>query len=183
MTDHSEELTNILVELGADGDVSPEAVRLAMAAHPQHAMEIAAFALEWYLVQESEAQDDVPLPGADLSRLWRSAVCDPFEGKSPQELRSLAQQLDLPIAILRQICRRMIDATTIPLILIGDLARHLRIETGALFGFLELEPSLANAEYRSNQPPKASAKISFATAVRITPMSTELREKWLTLAE
>lgn len=184
MTDHSEELTNILLELGADGDVSPEALRLAMAAHPQQAMEIAAFALEWHLEQESEAQADAPLPGADLSRLWRgAAVCDPFEGKSSQELKGLAQQLDLPIAILRQICRRMIDAATIPLILIGDLAGHLRVETGALFGYLALEPSLANTDYRSSQTPKALAKISFATAVRTTPMSAELREKWLTLAE
>jgi hypothetical protein len=183
MTDRSEELTNILLELAADSDVSPEAVRLAMAEHPHHAMEIAAFALEWHLDQETDARDDVPLPGADLARLWRdAAVCDPFDGKSPQELKSLAQQLDLPIAILRQICRRMIDAATIPLILIGDIARHLRVETGALFGYLELEPSLANTEYRSSQPPQALAKISFATAVRITPMSDELREKWLTLA-
>lgn len=65
----------------------------------------------------------------------------------------------------------------------GDIARHLPVETGALFGYLELEPSLANTEYRSSQPPQALAKISFATAVRITPMSDELREKWLTLAE
>ena len=184
MTTHSDELTNILLELGVDGDVSPEAVRLAIAAHPEHAMEIAAFALEWHLDQESEAQVDAPLPAADLSRLWQeTAVRDPFEGKSPQDLKSLALQLDLPLSILRQICRRMIDAATIPLILLGDLARHLRVETGTLFGFLELEPSLANTEYRSSQTPQALAKISFATAVRITPMSAELREKWLTLAE
>ena len=184
MTDRSEELTNILLELGVDGDVSPEAVRLAMAAHPEYAMEIAAFALEWHIDEESEAQVDVPLPAADLSRLWQgAAICDPFQGKSPQELKSLAQQLDLPIAILRQICRRMIDTATIPLILIGDLAHYLRVETGTLFGFLDLEPSLANTEYRSNQTPQALAKISFANAVRMTPMSAELREKWLTLAE
>lgn len=184
MTDHSEELTNILLELGADGDVSPEAVRLAIVAHPQHAMEIAAFALEWHLNHEAEAQTDTPLPSADLSRLWRgAAVCDPFEGKSPQELKSLAQQLDLPIAILRQICRRMIDAATIPLILICDLARNLHVETGTLFGYLELEPSLANIDHRSNQTPQVPGKISFATAVRITQMSDELREKWLMLAQ
>ncbi|MEJ8631821.1 hypothetical protein P0F65_22645 [Sphingomonas sp. I4] len=83
MTDRSEELAITLLELAADSDVSPEAVRLAMAEHPHHAMEIAAFALEWHLDQETDARDDVPLPGADLARLWRdAAVCDPFEGKS-----------------------------------------------------------------------------------------------------
>lgn len=186
--DKSRELGDILLELGAE-DLSQEALDQALRDHPEHRREILQFALEWRsgdLPGEQPASSDEPLPAPDLSRLWSEApqeAADPFEGKSPQELRAVASLCDLPTSILMKLSQRLVDAASIPFCLVRDLADHLETTTGELVRYLEREQTLARADYRSMKPPEIGAKMTFAEAIRSTPMSEHQRTKWLELCD
>lgn len=183
-------LSDLLLALATETDMSAQAVRSAIVEAPEFEAEIWSFALEWG-VMTNEAVPDEALAGAQASapavRLgsWAAAapVSDPFAGKSANDLKAIATLVDLPFSILSKLCQRLIDATTIPLALVRALAPHLNVKPGELFAFLDLQPTLAPADYRSAGRPEVSEKMSFAAAVRTTDMPAGQRDKWLSLAE
>lgn len=184
----SRELGDILLDLGAR-NLLQEALDQALRDHPEHRQAILRFALEWRssdLTGEEPASSDEPLPAPDLSRLWSGApqeFADPFQGKSPQELRAVASLCDVPTSIMMKLSQRLVDAASIPFCLLRDLAAHLATTTGELVRYLEREQTLAHADYRSMKPPEIGAKMTFAEAIRSTPMSEHQRTKWLELCE
>lgn len=179
-------LSELLLTLAAETDMSLQAVRSAIEEAPEFEADILAFALEWGVMSDEAVAETeglrapAPLPGAWT---FTGPVPDPFAGKTPSDLRAIATLVDLPFSILSKLCQRLIDATTIPLALVRSLAPHLNVDPGELFSFLELQPTLATADYRSTGRPRVTEKISFATAVRTTEMSAGQRDKWLSLAE
>ena len=101
-------------------------------------------------------------------------------GKRSEGYRHLGRS---SLSILSKLCQRLVDATTIPLVLVRALAPHLNVKPGELFAFLDLQPTLAPADYRSTVRPEVSEKMSFAAAVQSTDMPAGQRDKSLSLAE
>jgi len=182
-------LSDLLLELAMETDMSADAVRAAVAEAPEFEADIWSFALEWGAMtseavsDEELAQAEAPAPTGGVFSWAAAEVRDPFAGKSPSELKAIATLVDLPFSIVSKLCQRLIDATTIPLALIRALAPHLDVKPGELFAFLDLGPALATADYRSVGRPEVSEKMSFATAVQTTDMPAGQRDKWLSLAE
>lgn len=182
-------LSDLLLALATETDMSAEAVRSAIAEAPEFEAEIWSFALEWGVMtseavpNEALAQAEAVAPARGVVSWAASEVHDPFAGKSASDLKAIATLVDLPFSILSKLCQRLIDATTVPLALVRALAPHLNVKPGELFAFLDLQPTLATADYRSTVRPEVSDKMSFAAAVRTTDMPAGQRDKWLSLAE
>lgn len=182
-------LSDLLLALATETDMSVEAVRSAIADTPEFEADIWSFALEWGVMtseavpSEALVQAEAVVSARDVVSWAAAEVHDPFAGKSPSDLKAIATLVDLPFSILSKLCQRLIDATTIPLALVRALAPHLNAKPGELFAFLDLQPTLATADYRSTVRPEVSEKMSFAEAVRTTDMPAGQRDKWLSLAE
>ncbi len=182
----NDELSELLLTLATETDMSSKAVRAAIERAPEFEADILSFALEWCVMCEEDApttehpRSPAALPEALITG---APVRDPFFGKTPNDLRALATLCDLPFSLFAKLCQRVIDATTIPLALIRSLAAHLNVDAADLLAFLDRQPTLAIADYRTTVRPAASKKVSFAAAIRSTDMSTEQRDKWLSLAE
>lgn len=191
MTSRSAEddrLSDMLLALATETDMSAEAVRSAIAEAPEFEAELWSFALEWGVMTAEMVSDEGLMEAlAPVGRVGSLAtvgpVCDPFAGKSASELKAIATLVDLPYSMLSKLCQRLIDATTIPLALVRALAPHLDVKPGELFAFLDLQPTLAPADFRSTGRPGVGDKMSFVTAVRSTDMPPGQRDKWLSLAE
>lgn len=183
-------LSDLLLALATETDMSAGAVRSAIAEAPEFEADIWSFALEWGVMtseavpNEALAQAEALVPSGRVVS-WAAAgdVGNPFADKSPSDLKAIATLVDLPFSILSKLCQRLIDATTIPLVLVRALAPHLNVKPGELFAFLDLQPTLAPADYRSTVRPEVSEKMSFAAAVQATDMPDGQRDKWLGLAE
>lgn len=192
MTSHTapdDRLSDLLLTLAMETDMSNQAVREAINEAPEFEADILSFALEWgVMIDEVPAEADRPqvVTHANDPEAWVEATAatpDPFAGKSPNDLRALATLCDLPYSLFGKLCQRLIDATTIPLVLIRALASHLNVDAADLLAFLDRRPMLATADYRAAVRPSVADKVSFAAAVRSTDMSDPQRDKWLSLAE
>lgn len=182
-------LSDLLLALATETDMSAGAVRSAIAEAPEFEADIWSFALEWGVMtseaspNEALAQAQATAPARGVVSWGAAVVHDPFAGKSANDLKAIATLVDLPFSILSKLCQRLVDATTIPLVLVRALAPHLNVKPGELFAFLDLQPTLAPADYRSAVRPEVSEKMSFAAAVQSTDMPAGQRDKWLSLAE
>lgn len=189
----SEELDDILFELAASEHLDPEEVRATIARHPEFAREILEFAAEWIEADalagtgRGEAERSASAFEPDLAQFWAEASgqeSDPFAGVKPATLQAIAGECELHVTILMQLCRRMIDTATVPLGLVESIAARLGKPPRLLSAFLE-GPQLAGAiEYKSLQGrPKLAEKISFAEAVRNSPMADSMKARWLSPGE
>lgn len=185
----NDRLSDLLLTLAMETDMSNQAVREAINEAPELKADILAFALEWgVMIHEVPADEDRPqvVAQANYPEAWAAAAAatpNPFAGKNPNDLRALATLCDLPYSLLGKLCQRLIDATTIPLVLIRSLASNLNIDAADLLAFFDRRPMLATADYRAAVRPGVAKKVSFAAAVRNTDMSDQQRDKWLSLAE
>jgi hypothetical protein len=182
-----EELTDILLDLGSQCDMSPSDIDQAIQRYPLHREAILQFAADWSVaglgVVDGESFEALPAP--DLSRLHsvQVSVFDPFEKKTSSELKALATNCDVPVSILAKLSERLVNVTTVPMLLIGQLAGGLQTSVSELIQFLDQDPLLGASDYRSDQPPTVGDKIDFSAAIRSTTMSDSQRQKWLSLSE
>ena len=185
----NDRLSDLLLTLAVETDMSNQAVREAIDEAPEFETDILAFALEWgVMICEVPAYEHRPQVVAQTNypEAWVAAAAatpNPFAGKGPSDLRALATLCDLPYSLLGKLCQRLIDATTIPLVLIRSLASNLNIDAADLLAFLDQRPTLAAADYRAVVRPGVADKVSFASAIRSTDMSDQHRDKWLILSE
>ncbi len=113
-----------------------------------------------------------PAPLTDLVEAARAAGLD---------LRALARQLDLSLALVAQLNRRLLRAATVPRSLIERLAAAIGRETSAVAAFLAGTPTLvAGTQYRSDAAPKLSEPVAFADAVKSDlSLTPQQRTAWL----
>lgn len=185
-TSSPDDLTEFLTELAATTDMSPADIEAAIAAYPQHRDAILRFSIDWHAHEFAVDNEEAPpLPVVDFASYQQDAFVDPFQGKTPAELRSAAAACDIPLSLLSKLENRAIKVETIPLLLVRLLASTLETEVSKLLGFLSLRPTLsAGVQYRADAPPEAAAQVSFGEAVRSTPTMGEVqRKRWLDLSE
>jgi len=178
-------LSDVLMALGTETDVNVDDVRAAILEYPEFASEIQAFAIEWYAMPDAGLPPvDEPAPVAvPFARNAAATEANPFAGKTPTELRALAAECEIPLSILQKFSSSLIDAATVPLLLVRRMAEILSISPGAILAHLDRRQTLATgADFRSSKPPEVGDKVSFADAVRDATMPDEQRAKWLELA-
>lgn len=171
-----------------DGATRDEVLGLA-ALHPDYRNEILAFTAEWFAAEESDLGDEKPSgerTATDhfsiLERLWAKAPAperDPFETMDSDSIPLIAAKCRIDTGILRKLSRRLIDAGTIPGLLIGWLAEELGTSSSALHAFLGGAPVAANVDFFAPNGRVAAGKLSFASAVTSSTLSLEQKRFWL----
>lgn len=185
----SEELDDILFELAATERLDPEEVKATIARHPQFARDILQFAMDWVEADalrgpetSERAAETAAAFEADLASFWAGDVAEdanPFDGIEPSQLRAVASDCEIDVTILMQLCRRLIEAATIPLTLLERLSKGLRTTPSLFLNFLEGPPTAAAVDYKSPRgAPRVGEKISFSEAVESSPMDEALKAKW-----
>lgn len=185
----SEELDDVLFELATADHLDPDEVRATIARHPEFASEILEFASEWIEAdalagpRSGEVRSSASAFEVELAEFWSAEAeeeGDPFSGVEPSRLQSIARESEVHVTILMQLCRRMIDSATVPFILVESVARGLGKPAKLLSDFLQGPQLLAPADYKSpNGRPRFGEKMSFAEAVRKSPMDESLKARWL----
>ena len=186
MTTEKKELEDILFELASSDDLTNDAIQTAISDYPEHTDAIVQFFKVWSggaVTKSERLSPDLPSP--DLSHLWNPSaeIVDPFEGQSPKELRRIATVCEIPVSLLVNLEERLVQATSVPMVLIRKLAAELQTSAANMLEYLEQDQAIGASDFRSDSAPVVGKKISFASAVRSASMTDDQRQKWLSLSE
>lgn len=95
-------------------------------------------------------------------------------GLAPQ---ALADRIGVGIVLLAKLERRMIEASTLPRALAGEIGRTLGIGAAEVAAYFRQPPALsAAASYRSSKTPKVRRE-NFHTALRDCPGMTDVQKR------
>lgn len=169
--------------------------------YPQYAEELAEFAGQWLLL-DVVPNEGAPQPGNQeraqaltaMERL-RSRLREiealgeyggktvrlenPFEGKSPTYLKSIASKLTLDTTLMAKIKNRLVKASTVPQNLVALLAEELDVLVTVMQAWLKAPPRLQGARFKAEGKPDTSYKESFREAVRRSTLNEQNKRKWL----
>jgi hypothetical protein len=157
------------------------------ARHPRYARELARAAVDRSMpsLPATDADTDrVAALGRQVLRERRAAAVPLVSLRADAETlglddEAIAARVGVPTGLFWKLHRRLIDAATLPVALVDQLAATLERTTEELFGYLRQPPQLATgASYRAEAAPQA-VRESFAAALAADPETTpEMRARW-----
>ena len=109
-------------------------------------------------------------------------IADLFATAKTQGLKpaALAIRIGIDSTLLNKLQQRLLDAATIPDILIDRLSNALAIPFSAVQTYLRQTPKLAaGASYKSDGVPQTGQQEDFAAAVRASTLDEAQKEEWL----
>ena len=202
-----ERLEDVLDAYVASGVDQIAALEQWIQRYPQYEQELTDFAVSWSLMESmpsgsnaKEIDEEVLIlrgmslvqnilherPSGVGQRLGPPIESLSTEGRAQGfDLQQLAQVAGLGIITFRKIDRRLIRYSSIPQVLIDDIAGAIAREKTDITTYLQQGPTLvAAAEHRSEQPPALAEPEGFFDAVRNDPTvsSTDLA-RWLELEQ
>lgn len=128
------------------------------------------------LFAKNEATAPTPAPTIE------TGVHNPFRDLGRAEIRQVAAALDVNSVFLMKLRDRRIQLETMTSGFLASLSRALKAELVVVRAYLGLEPALApGRSYKADAKPVASAKETFADAVRSSGLSMEQQTKLLEL--
>ncbi|ASS56427.1 hypothetical protein [Rhizobium leguminosarum] len=188
MSNTKRQLEDILIELMDQNELGDDDIVAAVERYPEHRDAILLFYEDWLTADDGRSGTEEPsgyVP--DISGLWKAQaateVANPFENLSPGDLRMVAQRCELSLSLLSSLEERAIRASTIPLLLVHNLAAEVKTTVAAMLQFFDQDQATMASDFRSDRAPVQKDKVSFADAIRSAPLSEELKNKWLNLSE
>ncbi len=98
----------------------------------------------------------------------------PFEGRSPQELRQLAKDLNLSTVFFAKLKDRVIDVQTMSDVFLCWLAAPMGATIQSLRDYFSAEPRMAKGlAFKADGKPQTKAKQSFEEALESSGLSDE----------
>ena len=159
---------DVLDAFAVEPDPGRETLERYLRTYPQYATELVDLSRELAL---QFPPDESPLSAKDQAKIdsaWlrhaaaRAAIADPFAALSVQELRDVANRLDVPRQVLTAIRNRRVLLSTVPRRFLARLADLTNSSLDQLVGALSspLGPEFARS-YKSDRKPTTSEAISF----------------------
>lgn len=172
-----------------------ESLERYVANYPQYAEELAEFAAEWLLL-DAQVTPPQQVVGVDEKVMARSVMerlrpalrkvqsgheplANPFEGRSPHELKTAATRIGLDTTLLAKLKNRLILFETIPKNLIEQLAEELGVLAEAVAQWLGAPPRLQAARFKAEDKPSATRQESFSEAVERSDLDPAQKRQWL----
>lgn len=193
------ELAEVLQEIPElAGRPDPSLLADLVQKHPHLAAELGDFFTEWFL-QDSLPEPEPPTEGSEARTLEQvlqrfdslsraaleepSVFANPFAGREPARLRSLAESIGLDKTVLAKLRDRKIEASTIPEELTLSLARELEVPLGAMLHHLNGPATIpVGASFKTKGKPTAGVKESFRVAIERSQLEGSSKARWLALA-
>ncbi|MEM9597076.1 MAG: hypothetical protein AAGD06_22580 [Acidobacteriota bacterium] len=180
----------------ADGGLDAAALEGVIERHPHHADDLTDFAVEWSLASgpEDGGADDGAEESTGDARVARAmdrfrasldaGPADPFEGRSPQQLRDLGAELGLDVTLVAKLRDRRLDVATVPGTLCRDLSKALGVETAVLHAHLAATPTIHGAaRFKAPSKPAAEGREPFPLAVRRSTLDDVSKARLLALGD
>jgi|GEM_PF-6489128 len=188
MSDKSQQLEDILIALMDKEDLVDDDIVAMIEIHPQHREGILQFYEDWLTADDGRdgpRHDSCYVP--DISHLWTpngaGRIENPFEHLSPAELKGVVNRCGLSLSLMTALEERAIRASTIPLLLVRQLAREAKSTVREILRFLDQDQTTLASDFRSDHAPVKRDKISFSEAVEASSLSEDSKRHWRNLSE
>lgn len=198
------DLNSVLLEfrVEAAGAPNPAVLDAYCRKYPQHARELASYAVQWLIgdalaatspAREADYSGSSPLVSRAISRFHDrlrthaaedgaqnlgKATRNPFEGLAIARKREIRDQLGLDQALFAKFQNRLIDAATVPRQLVERFARLVDSTPEAFLGYMAAPPAMhAAADFKAQEKPLVGArKESFEEAVRKSSLDEKKKQ-------
>jgi hypothetical protein len=188
MSDKSQQLEEILIALMDKEDLVDDDIVAMIERHPQHREDILQFYEDWLTADDGRdgpRHDNGYVP--DISHLWTpkgvNGIENPFEHLSPADLKGIVNRCGLSLSLVTALEERAIRASTIPLLLVRQLAKEARSTVREMLRFLDQDQTTLASDFRSDHGLVKRDKISFSEAVESSSLSEDSKRHWRNLSE
>ncbi|PYB72267.1 hypothetical protein [Rhizobium wuzhouense] len=188
MNDESQRLEDILIALMDKEDLVDDDIVAMIELHPKHREEILQFYEDWLTADDGRdgpRHDSGYVP--DISHLWtptgESRIENPFEHLSPTDLKKIVKRCGLSLSLMTSLEERAIRASTIPLLLVRQLAREAKSTVRDILRFLDQDQTTLASDFRSDHAPVKREKISFSEAIESSSLSEDAKDHWRKFSE
>lgn len=188
MSDKSQQLEDILIALMDKEDLVDDDIVAIIELHPVHREDILQFYEDWLTAddgRDSPHHDSGYVP--DISHLWTPTgagrIENPFEHLSPADLKAIVKRCGLSLSLMTALEERAVRASTIPLLLVRQLAKEAKSTVREVLRFLDQDQTTLASDFRSDHPLVKRDKISFSEAVESSSLSEDSKRHWRNLSE
>lgn len=188
MSDKSQQMEDILTALMDKEDLVNDDIVAMIELHPEHREDILQFYEDWLTAddgRDSPRHDSGYVP--DISHLWTPTgagrIENPFEHLSPADLKGIVNRCGLSLSLMTALEERAIRASTIPLLLVRQLAKEAKSTVREILRFLDQDQTTLASDFRSDHALVKRDKISFSEAVESSSMSEDSKRRWRNLSE